>query len=94
MPRGLLYCVATLLILALAQADEATWGSANSCPSGYEKLTTTEACRAALDYVDVTGDSFNEEENESDWPSGCYYCLLRWDEGLRGRRMVQHCEPG
>ena len=69
-PRSL----SATLLFALAQADEATWGSANSCPSGYEKLTSAEACRAALDYVDVTGDSFNEEENESNWPSGCYYC--------------------
>jgi lysophospholipase L1-like esterase len=27
-----------------------------------------------LDYVFVDGDEFNEEEDESAWPSGCYYC--------------------
>ena len=56
----------------MALADEATWGSANSCPSGYEELTTAEACRAALDYVDVAGDEFMAEEDDSDWPRGCY----------------------
>jgi len=66
--------VTATLILALAQADEVIWGSKNSCPSGYEKLTTAEACRAALDYVSVDGDEFNDEEDDGDWPSGCYYC--------------------
>lgn len=62
------------LVLAVAVGEEVAWGSGNSCPSGYEKLTTVEACRAALDYVGVANDEFQDEEDERDWPSGCYYC--------------------
>eukprot|EP00854_Cymbomonas_tetramitiformis_P004143 gene4143-5121_t len=49
----------------------------NSCPSGYQKITTMPECRAGLKLV---GDNpfarvdYWGSEDESGWPSGCYYC--------------------
>ncbi|KAH8082060.1 arabinan endo-1,5-alpha-L-arabinosidase [Aureococcus anophagefferens] len=44
----------------------------NACPGGSEKLRAAAACRAALKDVGIWGWSWEGEENDRDWPSGCY----------------------
>ena len=46
----------------------------NSCPNGTQKLMTAAECRAGSRLAGITGDSYNGEENERNWPSGCYFC--------------------
>ena len=45
----------------------------NACPGGSEKLRTAAACRAALKDVGIGGWAWDAEENDRDWPSGCFY---------------------
>ena len=46
----------------------------NSCPTGSQKLTTVAECKAGSRLAGTKGDSYNGEESESGWPSGCYFC--------------------
>ena len=43
----------------------------NSCASGYIKITSESACRAA---ADAKGEGFNEVRSSSSDPKGCYRC--------------------
>jgi hypothetical protein len=46
----------------------------NSCSDGRSKIGQLEHCRAAMDHVGHEGYDFEGDENESDWPQGCYRC--------------------
>ncbi|GMI38171.1 hypothetical protein TeGR_g12637 [Tetraparma gracilis] len=37
-------------------------------------MTTLASCRAGLRLVGHYGDSYNGNEDDGDWPSGCYFC--------------------
>lgn len=46
----------------------------SDCPSGFEPITSTAACRAALDMVGLPGEAYKGQETDGGWPKGCYYC--------------------
>lgn len=46
----------------------------NVCPAGRAKVTTAAACKKAGKAVEADEQDWNGSENESAWPSGCYYC--------------------
>ncbi|GMI50159.1 hypothetical protein TeGR_g8489 [Tetraparma gracilis] len=74
------FTLALSLATALLRSNDAVnstgvvLGSGNSCPGGSVKLTTLASCRAGLRLLGHYGDSFLGVEDDSDWPSGCYYC--------------------
>jgi hypothetical protein len=76
MPPLLLHqLLAVASLLTTTAGGSVILGSAgNVCPSSYTKLTTLPSCRAGLRLAGHYGDSFNGDEDDSDWPSGCYYC--------------------
>ncbi|KAJ1456124.1 SGNH hydrolase-type esterase domain-containing protein, partial [Pelagophyceae sp. CCMP2097] len=63
-----------MLAAAVAAWDAKIGDVGNVCPSGYEKITSWVACRAALDVVGLANDKYEGVEDAPDWPSGCYYC--------------------
>jgi len=46
----------------------------SDCPDGFSPITSVAACRAALDMVGISGMDYNGQDEEADWPKGCYYC--------------------
>lgn len=76
----------TVTVVAVAFSLDLAYGSvilARECPNGYSPVTENAVtCRAAMSLVkdaakepeDFHGDMYNGEENDKDWPSGCYYC--------------------
>jgi len=48
----------------------------NTCPGTQISISSWEHCRASLAALSpvVSGDSFNDVEDDADWPQGCYYC--------------------
>ena len=84
----LLAAVAVALLASAAhhaEAVEVTLASAgNSCPSGFQKITSSANCRAAMGLLPgVQPNEWAGTEKEKGWPSGCYHC----DE-------VDDCEDG
>ena len=61
-------------VVRAAAIEVSIAAAGNSCPSGSAKLTSTAACRAAIDLLGYDGDTFEGDEDESSWPSGCYFC--------------------
>ena len=60
------------------------------------------SCMEAVDQIkqNVTAVNFKEEENESDWPSGCYLYTIndgvyfnKQSTGLRHSNSKQICKP-
>jgi len=70
------YVCAAARLLSTATADpEAMIAAAgNVCPDGWSKITSVAACRAAMDLVGYNGEEYKGDEDESSWPSGCYFC--------------------
>mmetsp|Transcript_54867 Transcript_54867/g.145446 ORF Transcript_54867/g.145446 Transcript_54867/m.145446 type:complete len:387 (+) Transcript_54867:169-1329(+) len=73
LPLGCLQIL--LLLLVPAAAQQAFLGPAgNTCPAGSTKLTSIATCIAGMHAAGVDADSYNDDENDADWPSGCYLC--------------------
>ena len=46
----------------------------NTCPDGWNKITSIAACRAAIDLLEFDGTNYGGDEDSADWPGGCYFC--------------------
>lgn len=46
----------------------------NTCADDREKVTTVAACKKAKEEVSLSHSTWNGKEEDSDWPSGCYFC--------------------
>jgi len=59
-----------------ASAQEVVLGTGNECPKERVKVTTKTECQKAMTCgpENVKNGDWNGSENESEWPSGCYYC--------------------
>ena len=82
----LLAAVAVALVAAghVETVDIKLASAGNSCPSGFEKITSSANCRAAMDLLQsVEPNEWAGTETERDWPSGCYHC-----------NDVEDCEDG
>jgi lysophospholipase L1-like esterase len=74
-------------------------GKTNSCPSGYTRIVDEAECRAAMPLLEGGDpDGYNGNEEESDFPTGCYlYKGGVWfnkDEGAKNKKAKPLCKAG
>jgi len=58
---------------SLALEEEAILGFGNTCPSGYNKISTKNECKE-IGKFNGASHGWEGTENEDSWPSGCYHC--------------------
>jgi len=101
LPFVIYYASFILNKVAASSSDDFTYGDeeSNSCPESYYPITSSLwACRAAMSMADsafkddLDGENFQGDENDADFPKGCYSCSKKTGTCAKGFWFNEHTE--